>query len=161
MRLAWSVRATVNCVVTAPAGVSADQLVGLINGDRVPDGRDSLGLLDDDPRLQRFAQLLAELLLLAQLRGADQVAGRQVRQHHGHCDVPVRPLTRLSGIEVEGPDDLAGPESFHNAGGESFGAIPLLQAFAVSWLLTTSLEMGTERNTSGSKETSHMPNGNR
>ena len=44
------------------------------NGYRVPVGRDSLGLLDDDPRLQLFAQLLAELLLLAQLSGADQVS---------------------------------------------------------------------------------------
>ena len=39
---------------------------------------------------------------------------------------------------------LAQPESFHNAGGESFGTIPLLRLLPCPVLLTTSLEMGTE-----------------
>jgi hypothetical protein len=35
------------------------------------------------------------LLLLAQLLGVDRVAGRHVRQHPGHSNVPVRPFPRL------------------------------------------------------------------
>ena len=47
------------------AGVPAYELVGLFDGDRVLVGSDPLGLFDDDARIQRLLQLLAELLLPA------------------------------------------------------------------------------------------------
>src|SRR5450631_2082108 len=90
------------------AGVPAHALVGLIDADRVLMRGDPFGLLDDNPRLQRPLELLAQLLLLAQLRGVDDVAGRHVGQHHGHRDVLIRPLAWLGRVDVEGADGLAG-----------------------------------------------------
>src|ERR1039458_5339648 len=82
------------------------ELVCLVDRDGVLLGRDALRLLDDDPGLQRMLQLLAQLLLLAQLGGVDHVAGRHISQHPGDRDVLIRPLPRPASAKVEGADDL-------------------------------------------------------
>src|SRR5665647_1282093 len=71
-------------------------------------------------------QLLAQLLLLAQLGGVDHVAGRHVGQHPGHHDVLIRPLPRLRRVEVQGADHLVGKphrdpgHASHTNAGRSF-----------------------------------------
>jgi hypothetical protein len=60
------------------AGVPAHELVGVIDRDRSPLGRDPLGPFDDGTSLQRLLQLLAQLLLFVQLGGDEHVAGRHI-----------------------------------------------------------------------------------
>ena len=52
------------------------------------------------------SKLLAQLLLLVQLRGAGHEMVAKVRQHRGQCDVPIGRLPRLGRVDVAaGLDD--------------------------------------------------------
>src|SRR3954452_8434394 len=77
--------------VVVAAGVVADALEGLLDGDSAALGGDALGLFDDDPRVECVLQLGVELLLLLKLGRVDDVAGRHVGQHAGDGDVLAGP----------------------------------------------------------------------